>query len=128
MSNSGRILALRLLPVRCYRKFWSRRATKCVASLAFLFCIVVVIPRSDPRLYQQMRKSVPRDQINPSSTVESIRSVKALVVEVDKPDIPARRLMALHNCSEHDLLGEMHINPNITPSFEEVENISNHHL
>uniref|UniRef100_H2YQS3 Uncharacterized protein n=1 Tax=Ciona savignyi TaxID=51511 RepID=H2YQS3_CIOSA len=74
MSNSGRILALRLLPVRCYRKFWSRRATKCVASLAFLFCIVVVIPRSDPRLYQQMRKSVPRDQINPSSTVESIRS------------------------------------------------------
>nr|CAB3224889.1 beta-1,4-galactosyltransferase 2-like [Phallusia mammillata] len=57
---------------------------------------------------------------------EEIRKVPKSVEYDVKEEAASRHLMGLKNCSEtpSELLGTLFINPNITPSYEEVEKVS----
>ncbi|CAK8694898.1 unnamed protein product [Clavelina lepadiformis] len=128
LQSIARNLFRLLLPTRCIRRVGQRRNTKVfIFSLTLFSLALVMTRRNESLLTKDIVKSNVKEVLFTEKTEEIIPKALREVEEYDvKDDPPARHLMGLKNCSEYPskLVGALNINPNITPSFDEVERVS----
>ncbi|XP_078490775.1 uncharacterized protein LOC100181252 [Ciona intestinalis] len=117
----GRSSVSRIFSVRCKRKVGTK---KCLLSVTVMLFIVFVYQHRAQRFVQQVKSSALLS-LNKNQSTFNLR-LNTIASNAEGPSI--QPTLDLKNCSNNELVGPMAINPNITPNFAEVENVSSIHL